>query len=279
MKHIFIFNKDNPFCLREVQSKIYSACINLNYDFEIVETGSILDIQECARKYRSEDVILYGMGGECINSIILNEIVGGRAQLGFVPLGFDLDFYRSLDDYQSSSITTSVMKVNEIYAINNFTAGIVADFASEALERHPLMPVGLTFFNTLRKYRNKVIGVNDYFEKMFFISVCNGAYFSGGIQVAQSANINRPEVTLIAASDLNKLESFLFCHSLVSEKIERNSKVNMYQTDSQVHLEGMYPFNGLVDGNIIEAQEFDIVPHEAEIITVNNRQLIRELKK
>lgn len=78
--------------------------------------------------------------------------------------------------------------------------------------------------------------------------------------------------------DMTKLQTFFWLE--VMEGIcEETPKVDMFMTDEEIHIETMNLLNGQIDGEVITGNEFRVIPHVGNIEVVNNRKLIRELRK
>ena len=122
------------------------------------------------------------------------------------------------------------------------------------------------------------MGVNDFFQKNTLLAVCNGSYYRGGCKIAPRVFINSPSVGVTMVEDMTKLQTFFWLE--VMEGIcEETPKVDMFTTDEEIHIETMNLLNGQVDGEVITGNEFRVIPHAGNIEVVNNRRLIRELRK
>lgn len=275
MKHIFIFHHSSKFNLRELQARLFSICSFLQYDFQIVEVGSIFELKNVAKQYKNEDAIVYAVGGDQEMHYLLNGLIGGTAKLGVLPLGYELDTYLNLEQYASSEVNANVMRVNERYGLNFFSVGLDAEVVKKMDETSGSYLA--SYLTTFPFYRNQVMGVDDFYEKNCFLSVCNGPFYRG-CEVSH-ATLHSPCVRVYIGGDMNQLERLFFFFQVLLGKHEFNSQVRVYDTDYHMRIEGMNSLVGHFDGELMEEQIFDIIPCAEKVTLVNNRALIRELKK
>jgi len=254
----------------------------MNLDFKIIITNDIETMRKNARTYKNEDAIVYAVGGDGTIQLVLNELIGGKAKLGIMPFGTGNDFYRSLNEYIEESIDTNIMNVNGIYGLNIFSLGIDADICvnAEKLKKLPLprkylyhISVIYTFF----KYKNQVMGVNGFFEKKTLLAICNGSYYGGGHLIAPRANITTTEAFIVSAENMSKLEMIRFWIEVMRGAHEDNPAIDLFTSDKEIFIETMNTLKGQLDGELIEGNEFKVIPHAGTINIVNNRKLIKEL--
>jgi len=270
--------------IQDLIKQIYLKCHKLSYDFAIVSCETELEIQEMAKRCKNGNYIVYAIGDDKDLNLVLNELIGGKAKLGIIPCGYYNDFYRSIDEYRSEIINTNVMKVNELYGLNNFNLGISAEINAnmKKLKKLPLPKELLDYLSTLYtyfKFKNQVIGVNDFFEKKTLLAICNGFYYRGGKMIAPRANIRSNDVFIVSIEDMPKLEMVPFYFELMHIEHEDNPYVDLYTTTSKMHIETMNMLNGELDGRILKGNDFVVIPNASNIDIVNNRKLIRELRK
>ncbi len=284
MKHIFLINHNISDNINFLANKIHIACQVLGYDdYVITLVGSNEELLECAKKSSKGNYIVYAVGDDKEINVVLNGLINGSAKLGIIPIGHNNDFYRSLDEYRSDSLNVNVMSVNGKYGLNVFSLGIEAE-AYANVERFINLPLpqnylyNLSRMYTFMKYQNQVMGVNNFFQKNTLLAVCNGSYYRGGYKIAPRVFINSPSVGVTMVEDMTKLQTFFWLE--VMEGIcEETPKVDMFMTDEEIHIETMNLLNGQIDGEVITGNEFRVIPHVGNIEVVNNRKLIRELRK
>ena len=171
MKHIFVVNKNAKNGKNTtIVEKIHNSCKLLGLDFKICITETTNDLKNIVAMYKTENNIIYAVGGDGTINLVLNELVGGNSSLGIIPVGSGNDFYRKLNEYNKELIDVNVMKVNDKYGINIFSLGIDAEICANA-EKMKNLKINSNYIYicsilyTFFKYKNKVIGINDYFEK------------------------------------------------------------------------------------------------------------------
>lgn len=284
MQHIFLINKKSRGVYFDLENKLYKLCKNENMDFKIVITEHINTMKEYARNYKNQNAIVYAIGGDGTLNIVLNELVGGKAKLGILPFGTGNDFYRALSEYTSDTLDVNVMNVNGKFGLNAFSLGIDAEICTnvEKLKKLPLPTNYLYYISalyTLFQYRNQVIGINDFFEKKTLLAICNGSYYGGGHKIAPRASITTPDVFVVSVEAMSKLKMPFFWLDVLNGVHEDNPYVDLFVSDKEIHIETMHLLNGQLDGEILKNNEFKVIPHASSIEVVNNRRLIRELRK
>lgn len=282
MEHIFLINAKGS--NEKIENKIYKICKEWGLDFKIMIAESKQEMQEYVRNHKNDKGIIYAVGGDGTLNVVLNEMIDGKAKLGIIPSGTGNDFYRSLDQYKSEIIDVNVMKVNEQYGINIFSLGIDATICEikEQLKNYPIPKSSLYYLSTLYayfKYKNQVMGINNFFQKLTLLAVCNGPYYGKGHKIAPRATIHTPDVFIMSVTDMPKLEMPFFWWEVMRGVHEDNPYVDLYRTEKEIHIETMNSLVGQLDGELLEGNEFRVVPNASNIEIVNNRQLIRELKK
>lgn len=284
MKHIFLINHNISDNINFLANKIHIACQVLGYDdYVITLVGSNEELLECAKKSSKGNYIVYAVGDDKEINVVLNGLINGSAKLGIIPIGHNNDFYRSLDEYRSDSLNVNVMSVNGKYGLNVFSLGIEAE-AYANVERFINLPLpqnylyNLSRMYTFMKYQNQVMGVNNFFQKNTLLAVCNGSYYRGGYKIAPRGFINSSSVGVTMVEDMTKLQAF-FWLGVMECICEETPKVDMFMTDDEIHIETMNLLNGQIDGEIMPSNEFRVIPHAGNIEVVNNRRLIRELRK
>ena len=133
MKHIFIVNPVSGAGRGEkIGKKIESVAPELGLDYEIHYTTRGHEATEIAKKYKKEEDIIYGVGGDGTLLEVLNGIVGSKNMLAVIPAGSGNDFYRSIENREEMSFPVDVGKVNDLYFLNCCSIGIDAEIGHNA---------------------------------------------------------------------------------------------------------------------------------------------------
>lgn len=278
MKHVFLIDKNLEGNISEFIKEIVIACKTLNYEYCIVLLENAYETVEFAKTCQNQDIIVYAVGDDLDINLVLNALIGGKAKLGIIPVGEDQNIYRGLDEYQSEIITANVIKVNEEYALNDFNLGFDSDLLAFLKDSKYLPYLLRTFYYTL-VYQNPQIEVNENLRKRTLLAICNGTFYNFGCKLAPKAGLHSNDVYVVSASNLNAWEIYRFYKDIAIEKHLHNHKIEIYSTTKELHIAGEKSLNGLLDGRLIKGQEFNVIPHAGNIDLVNNRKLIRELRK
>lgn len=280
MKHIFLIKSNLD---EKIKQKIYSASKQLLLDFTIEEAESPEKMRELSQRYKNSNVILYAVGGDGTINLILNELIGGKAYLSVLPFGTGNDFFRKLNEYQKWLMDVNVMKVNDLYGLNVFSVGIDAEICANAEKMKKLFRFlpnvySLSLLYTFFKYKTHAVGINNYFEKMTLLAICNGTYYGGGFSICPRADIKSKEVFIYLVRDMKKIVMPFFLLELLKGQHENNSYLDIFKTDEKIYIESLNPIIGQLDGEILKDSNFIIEPCASTIKVANNMELIRQLK-
>ena len=236
MKHVFIVNVSvTGKKAAEVIEKISAICHNLKVDFVIQASTSKKETQYITQKYKDEFATIYAVGGDGSVNAVLNSLVGGKAFLGIVPFGSGNDFYKTLSDYDDVVVSTNVMKVNDMYCLNIFSAGIDAEICEAAnkmkglnISKKQVYNVGMLYAFLKHKDEPMIVnvdGVNYYDPKMTLVAVCNGKYYGNGYKIAPQADIKTMNASVLMVGDLGKLKMPMFLRSVIKGTHEQKENV------------------------------------------------------
>lgn len=286
MKQIFLIKQNLAFDANYLANLVHNGCQVLEYDdYAITIVGTNEEILECARKCNNDDCIVYAVGDDQEVNCVLNGIINGNAKLGIIPVGDKNDFYRSLDEYQSDIINSNVMQVEGVYALNNFNIGMNADiyFNMERLKKlglshNILYNLGLLY--TTFKIDGYVMGINDFWEKNILLSIANGTYVGGGYPISPRAGIHHSDVSVVTLnSDIPRSKIPRFWLDMINRQCETNQYTTVYTGDKEIVVETKDVVNAELDGILLQGDRFTVIPNAKKIEVVNNRRLIRELRK
>lgn len=285
MKHIFFINENaNNGKNKLLRDQLRTICKEEVLDFHIFEGATEEEKKEIIERYKNEYATIYAVGGDGTVNSTLNEIIGGRASLGILPMGSGNDFYRKLDEYPESVIDVNVMKVNEKYGLNIFSLGIDAEICANAEKMKQLgisasyiYKLGMLY--TFFKHRDEFIGINGYYQKMLLLAVCNGSYYGGGFRLAPNADIRDSKALVYMMDHVSKPQMLWFLIELVLGKHENNKYLDIFEAEGELHIETFKPLVAQIDGELIVDTDFRVNPSASTIRVINERELIRKLKK
>lgn len=289
MKHIFIVNtKSDKGRLLDKIFAIEDICKSLDVEYEVYPTYSKEEAQHIANFYKSKDCVIYAIGGDGTINTILNSIVGGNAFLGIVPQGSGNDTYKTLSEHKDLITECNVMKVNDKYCLNIFSAGFDAEVCQAVEElknlnipRSQLYNLGIAY--TFFKHQNKPILIKDddefiYHDQFTMITVCNGKYYGGGIKIAPDADICSREAQIYLVHNLKRRNMPGFLASVLRGTHEDSKFVDRLNT-KDFEIFSNSPVLANVDGEVFSDEYFQVDTSAATIKVVQNSKLMRKLDK
>lgn len=287
MKHVFLINSFTiGKKINKVKESIENVCKNMNIDFLIEINDEVHSTEQILQKYKNAENIILAVGGDGIINRVLNEIIGTKNQLGFIPCGTGNDLYRSLN-IQAIETTTKcdIAKINDKYFINVACFGIDADVANN-LSTSKLIPkkqkYNLSVINSFAKYKGKRFEVLINDEKIeddfATIAVCNGMFYGGGYNIAPSSELTDGLLDVYLATTQNRITIMKLILSMKKGKHENNKKIRKIKAD-KLSIISPISIRSNIDGEELEAKRFDIEIIEKGIIIYFNKELIASILK
>ncbi len=265
MKRIFIVNPiaGNGNALK-ISKDIKHICAEEKFNYEIIFTTGPGHAKAIAQKYRTKlgENIVYSVGGDGTLNEIVNGIANSNTILGVIPGGTGNDFYRSIG-YSCRPINKiDIGKVNDRYFINIASLGLDANIAQSANElKTKNIPNSLVYYISIIKELIKITNINllvdnrQQSEDFTMLSVCNGAYYGGGIKLAPHALINDGVFDIYEVSKATRIEILKVLKKLIKMEHDKSKFVNYWKTDYLV-VESLIPLICNVDGEIIKSNKF-----------------------
>lgn len=289
MKHIFILNsytlKDD---VEIVKQKIEEYSKKNNIDFIIEVNGPNYDTEDIIKKYKKNKYILIPVGGDGVINRTLNELIGTKNILGFIPYGTGNDFYKSIKkEFKEEFNKCDVAKINNKYFINTACFGIDADVANNKnMVKTKLIPkkqkynISLVYNFFKYKCRQFEVKINEenIIDNFTTIAVCNGSFYGRGYNIAPSSNLQDGLLDVYIAPKLNKLSMIKLILKMKKGQHE-NSKHIKYIKTNKLSIKSPYKFKCNIDGEELYDDKFniEIIP---ECITIYyNQELINYIKK
>lgn len=289
MKHIFILNsytlKDD---VEIVKQKIEEYSKKNNIDFIIEVNGPNYDTEDIIKKYKKNKYILIPVGGDGVINRTLNEIIGTKNILGFIPYGTGNDFYKSIKrEFKDEFNKCDIAKINDKYFINTACFGIDADVANNKnIVKTKLIPkkqkynISLVYNFFKYKCRKFEIKINEkqIVDNFTTIAVCNGSFYGSGYNIAPSSNLQDGLLDVYIAPKLNKLSMLKLILKMKKGQHE-NSKHIQYIKTNKLSIKSPTKFKCNIDGEELYDNNFniEIIP---ECITIYyNQDLINYIKK
>ena len=260
--------------------------MELDYKIEInTETMSTEDILE---QYKSNDYIIYAVGGDGILNRVLNSIYGTKNRIACIPAGTGNDFNRSINEFfEEGDNLVDVIKCNEKYLVNVACFGIDADIANDNTVVHnKLIPRSLQYKVGVLKH---IILYKPYIftmkwneetknSKLSIVTVCNGGYYGGGFHINPDGIYNDGMLDAYIIYATNRRQIIKYLISLLKGKHEscnlvEHVRANNFTIVTENEIEGN------LDGEALKSKKFEMSVIPKAITFYYNKKLIEEINK
>ena len=287
MEHIFIINiNSNVGKTADRVEEIREICKSLDVDYKIYVTSTRAETIDVAKQFKDDEFcVVYAVGGDGTVNAVLNSLIGGKAYLGVVPLGSGNDFCRSLNFLVTEC---NVMKINDLYCLNIFSAGIDAEICAAAEKMKKLKFPGNQIYNlgilyAFFKHRNEPMlieadGVRYYDPAMTMVTVCNGKFYGNGKKIAPNASLSTPGADLYMVAGMKKREMPAFLNSVIKGEHEEYDGL-IKTTAKNILITSDRPVIANVDGEILESDQYNIDAAAGKIKVVRNERVLSRLRK
>jgi len=241
---------------------------------------------QLAKQYTAaeESILLLAIGGDgTIHEVIEGAAGFNHIQIGAMKAGSGNDFargyhiFKQVSDvekyYEHHSSSVSAMDLGEITLldhpshsfVNNsgigFDAFITTTLNQSRLKRwlnyvklgrlsYMLLTIWALF--TFKRFNADIqIGEQTYcFRNVWFISICNGPYFGGGMKISPSSRSNDQQLELTVVHDLSRIKLLLVFMTVFWGKHVNFREVKMLQAD-QFSIKVDAPTVSHVDGEFL----------------------------
>lgn len=253
-----------------------------NINYKIYYTNKKNDATWIANMYRSNNDIVYCLGGDGTLNEVINGLAYSLSSLSIVPVGSGNDFYRSFKDFDGDVIDLGL--VNNRYFINVATLGldaIMANDANKLKERNIPNKIvyPLSIIKNYLKLKTFNANIEEEIKNFTILAICNGAYYGGGFNIGPNAILDDGYFDIIEVEKMNRLQVLNLIMKLIKVKHLNNKGVNYYTTNN-ILVESKIPLLCNVDGEIIEDNKFKftIKPKALKLLKDDSLQ-IKELLK
>lgn len=289
MKHIFIINSfTTKEKTDEVKEKLKTYCHNKKIDY-VIEVNSLeISTEDIVKKYKNNNYIIIGIGGDGIINRILNGIMNTKNILGFIPYGTGNDFYKSVKKEMKEELTSiDVAKINNKYFINTSCFGIDADVANNKnIVKTKLIPkkqkYNIALIYTFFKYKCRefevTIDKEKYNDIYTTIAICNGSYYGSGYNIAPISNLQDGLLDVYLVPKLNKLSMIKLILKMKKGKHQDSDKLKYFKTN-KITLKSPKKVTCNIDGEKLTADTFNIELIPKGIKIYYNEELLNYLKK
>ena len=289
MKHKFIINSfTTKEKTDEVKEKLKTYCHNKKIDY-VIEVNSLeISTEDIVKKYKNNNYIIIGIGGDGIINRILNGIMNTKNILGFIPYGTGNDFYKSVKKEMKEELTSiDVAKINNKYFINTSCFGIDADVANNKnIVKTKLIPkkqkYNIALIYTFFKYKCRefevTIDKEKYNDIYTTIAICNGSYYGSGYNIAPISNLQDGLLDVYLVPKLNKLSMIKLILKMKKGKHQDSDKLKYFKTN-KITLKSPKKVTCNIDGEELTADTFNIELIPKGIKIYYNEELLNYLKK
>ena len=288
MKYIFIINAiAGRGRYKKILPNIERICKERDIEYEIRYISEEKDGSQIALEYKDEENVIYVVGGDGTITKSIAGIVGTKNKLGVIPSGSGNDTYRTIKMLPKGETKIDLAKINDTYFINVACTGVDAEVANNLDKlKETKIPTSQLYnasiIYTFVKFKHKRMklhtSIKDIDSKYTILSICNGAYYGGGFNIAPKAELTDGLLDIYYGEKMSKIEMIPLLLKMKKGKHEGKRKIHKFRTDHvEINFEEEITFN--VDGEKVTNNHFtiDILP---KIITVyNDDEFVEEVIK
>ena len=288
MKYIFIINSlAGKGKYKKILPRIEAVCKQENKEYEIRYITKNLSGADIVSEYKNEENIIYVVGGDGTLTRTLPGIVGTKNKLGVIPSGSGNDTYKAIKNLPYGENLIDLGKINDTYFINVACTGLDAEVGNNIdLLRNTIIPASQLYnasiIYTFIKFKFKKVifktDIKNISSKYSIISICNGAYYGGGYNIAPKSQLTDGLLDIYYVEKMNRFKIIPLLLKLMKGKHEGKRRVHKFRTNHvELEIEEEVTFN--VDGEKLTSNKFiiDILP---KAITVyNDNQFIDKIIK
>ncbi|MBR4461041.1 MAG: hypothetical protein IKS51_00435 [Erysipelotrichaceae bacterium] len=268
MKYLYVVNR---FYFKEKTEEIIQTLENVSKefgrDYEIIVNDTVEDAIANKDLFKDSEYIVTALGGDGSINRILNNIVGTKNVLSYIPIGTGNDFYRgNLESLENGIYDADLIRINDMYCINIACFGIDANIANDDRFIHnKLIPESMRYnaaviyhFLTY-KGRHMKIACNDevYDQDYTTVVVANSKYYGSGYRVSPFSDISDGMMEVYLVDLLNKVGMAKVILSMKDASHLKNPAVRALQTD-QLVISAEEPFTANIDGELLTSDRFEI---------------------
>lgn len=288
MKRIFIVNESaGKGKCKKILPNIEKVCKDRDIDFEIRYISEEKSGYDIALEYKDEECVIYVVGGDGTLTITLPALIGTKNKLGIIPAGSGNDTYRTIKNLQNKETLIDIGKINDKYFINVACTGIDAEVANNLDKiRNTIIPTSQIYnasiVYTFIKFKHKKMelktGVKNINTKYTILSICNGAYYGGGFNIAPKSILTDGLLDIYYAEEMPKIKMIPLILKLKKGKHEGKRRIHKFRTNHvELEIEEEITFN--VDGEKLTGNKFIIDVLPKAITLFNDNDFVEEILK
>lgn len=288
MKYIFIINAiAGRGRYKKILPNIERICKERDIEYEIRYISEEKDGSQIALEYKDEENVIYVVGGDGTITKSIAGIVGTKNKLGVIPSGSGNDTYRTIKMLPKGETKIDLAKINDTYFINVACTGVDAEVANNLDKlKETKIPTSQLYnasiIYTFVKFKHKRMklhtSIKDIDSKYTILSICNGAYYGGGFNIAPKAELTDGLLDIYYGEKMSKIEMIPLLLKMKKGKHEGKRKIHKFRTDHvEIDFEEEITFN--VDGEKVTNNHFtiDILPKVLNVY--NDDEFVGEVIK
>lgn len=288
MKWIFIVNEQaGKGKCKKILPNIKKICRDRNLDFEIRYITKEKSGYDIALEYKNKEYIIYVVGGDGTLTITLPALIGTKNKLGVIPAGSGNDTYRTIKNLPNKETLIDIGRINDKYFINVACTGIDAEIGNNVDKlRNTIIPTSqlynasiiYTFINFKPKKMKLITDVKCIDAKYTIFSICNGAYYGGGFNIAPKSVLTDGLLDIYYAEEMPKLKMIPLILKLKKGTHEGKRRIHKFRTNHiELEIDKEITFN--VDGEKLTDKKFIIDILQKKITLFNDNDFVKEVLK
>ncbi len=288
MKYIFIINSiAGRGRYKTILPKIEELCKQEQKEYEIRYITENLSGADIAAEYKNEENVIYVVGGDGTLTRTLPGIVGTKNKLGIIPSGSGNDTYKAIKALPYGESIIDLGKINDTYFINVACTGLDAEVGNNVdVLRNTIIPTSQLYnasiIYTFMSFKFKKVifktDIKNISSKYSIISICNGAYYGGGYNIAPKSQLTDGLLDIYYVEKMNRFKIIPLLLKLKKGKHEGKRRVHKFRTNHvELEIEQDVTFN--VDGEKLTSNKFiiDLIPNA--ITVYNDNEFIDKILK
>lgn len=246
-------------------------------DYEIIINETPEDAAAVIPRFKDTEYVITAIGGDGSINRLLNNLVGTRNILSFIPAGTGNDFARAcMQNMENGVHPVDLIRVNDRYCINVACFGIDADIANDDTFIHnKYIPRAMRFnagvlhhFLHHKKGRLLKVSCKGRSEVRHFTTViaANNQYYGCGYHVSPGSRIDDGMMDVFLARSLKKIKMALLILSMKHAGHMHSPSLKILRL-KKMTISAPVPFKANIDGEPLSGRHFvlEVVPKAIRI--------------
>jgi len=268
MKYIYLVNRFNfKDKTAQIVDRLKKTSEEFGRSYEIIVSDTREEALSLKDRFQDSSDIVTAIGGDGSVNHILNQIVGTKNILSYIPIGTGNDFYRAnLEDLEDGVHDVDIIRINERYFINVACFGIDADIANdEKFIHNRFIPESMRYnagvvyhFLTYKPRKMKIECGDQVIEKELTTAVVgNAKYYGGGYNVSPKGKIDDGVMEILLVDRLNKIRMANIILSMKNAGHLNNPALHTL-TGDKVIISSDEVFGANIDGETLKSDRFEL---------------------